>query len=318
MDTPTKAELAVPDCARPDQHPMRIAVGIATLGREHLLASTLKRLACQTRPADCVMLCAPTGTNLDAILRDFPWVSLIHGPQGSSHQRNAIIGALTDYDVVLFLDDDFVLAPDYVARLERLFIAVPDVALVTGNVLRDGILGPGLTFEDADAIVENLPPILEPESDQHEAALKDVFNGYGCNMAARLQSVRRRSVTFDENLPLYAWLEDVDFSRQLASCGRIVKDRRLRGVHLGVKAGRQKGRRLGYSQIANPIYLMRKGTCSVRKGLYLMSRNIAANLMRSPCPEPWVDRVGRLHGNMIAIADMMLGRLRPDRILKLM
>ena len=40
---------------------------------------------------------------------------------------------------------------------------------------------------------------------------------------------------FDENLPLYGWLEDVDFCRQLARYGRIVKNIRLIGVHLGSK-----------------------------------------------------------------------------------
>ena len=34
----------------------------------------------------------------------------------------------------------------------------------------------------------------------------------------------------------------------------------LRGVHLGNKRGRVSGLRFGYSQIANPIYLLQKGT----------------------------------------------------------
>jgi hypothetical protein len=39
--------------------------------------------------------------------------------------------------------------------------------------------------------------------------------------------------------------------------------------------------------------------------------------LRSFRPEPFVDRRGRLRGNMIALADVMRGRLAPERILEL-
>ena len=67
-------------------------------------------------------------------------------------------------------------------------------------------------------------------------------------------------VRFDENLPLYGWAEDVDFCRQLATYGRIVENARTTGVHLGSNSGRTSGVCFGYSQIANPLYLWRKGT----------------------------------------------------------
>ena len=79
-------------------------------------------------------------------------------------------------------------------------------------------------------------------------------------MSVRLDLARRHRLTFDEQLPLYGWLEDVDFSRRVAGYGRVVKVSAARGVHLGVKAARQRGVQLGYSQVANPVYLMRKGT----------------------------------------------------------
>ncbi|GJE62605.1 hypothetical protein MPOCJGCO_4738 [Methylobacterium trifolii] len=107
----------------------------------------------------------------------------------------------------------------------------------------------------------------------------------------------------------------MDFSRQIAPYGRIVRVPASRGVHLGIKSGRQSGLRLGYSQIANPIHLMRKGTCSYRKALYLMCRNVAANLSRCPRPEPYVDRLGRCLGNLRAAFDIITGRLDPARIL---
>ncbi|MFN3636753.1 MAG: glycosyltransferase family 2 protein, partial [Rhizobium rhizophilum] len=119
---------------------------------------------------------------------------------------------------------------------------------------------------------------------------------------------------FDEELPLYGWLEDVDFSRAASRFGRVVTSPQLRGVHLGTKIGRMSGVRLGYSQIANPIYLVAKHSMSWRHALNQMGRNLGSNLVKVWRPEPWVDRKGRLEGNARAILDFLLRRLSPQNI----
>jgi GT2 family glycosyltransferase len=136
-------------------------------------------------------------------------------------------------------------------------------------------------------------------------------------MAFRLEAIRRHDIRFDEKLPLYGWQEDIDFSRRVAPYGQIVKARQLQGVHLGTKRGRTSGVRLGYSQIANPIYLIRKGSLSWKHAKMLMWRNLAANFARSIYPEPWIDRRGRLKGNFLALRDLVVGHLSPDRIMNL-
>ena len=78
-------------------------------------------------------------------------------------------------------------------------------------------------------------------------------------MIVRTAPVLAHGLRFDENLPLYGWLEDIDFARSIAPYGRVVKSMLLRGVHLGVKRGRTSGVKLGYSQIANPLYMLEKG-----------------------------------------------------------
>jgi hypothetical protein len=75
--------------------------------------------------------------------------------------------------------------------------------------------------------------------------------------------------------------------------------------------------RFGYSQIANPVYMMRKGTMTASYGLRQMARNLASNLAKSIVPEPWVDRRGRLKGNALAFADLLRGTLDPRNILRL-
>lgn len=258
------------------------------------------------------MVCAPTADDVGPLPDDGIAPQTVIGPRGLTRQRNAILDRAREFDIVVFFDDDFLAEASYLAAIERVFVEHPDVALATGRVIADGIIGPGLSLHEARWALTLAEP-LGPAPEE----LLPVDNGYGCNIAVRVAAVEQLGCRFDERLPLYGWLEDVDFSRRLASCGRIVRALGARGVHLGIKRGRQSGRRLGYSQIANPIYLSRKGTCPWRRSLRLMLRNSAANLLRSLKPEPYVDRWGRVVGNLRAFKDLLAGRLAPERILDL-
>ncbi|HYP85728.1 glycosyltransferase [Variovorax sp.] len=290
---------------------LKIAVAIATAGRRDVLADTIRFLARQTRQADELLICPARPEDLDpACLEGFPCPTrVVSGPIGLPAQRNALIDA-TQADLVVFFDDDFLPADDFLEEAERLFLGRPEVLVATGQVLADGILGPGLAYEQGVELLANAGRGSQPPS------LTPTYNAYGCNMAIRMAPVRQHKYRFDERLPLYAWLEDVDFCRQLAPHGRIVKYTSLRGVHLGTKSGRSPGKRLGYSQVANRIYIMRKGHMSAWQALDGNLRNVTANLLRSLRPEPWVDRRGRLAGNMLALWDWARGRVDPERILR--
>ncbi|MDM0075419.1 glycosyltransferase [Variovorax sp. J2P1-59] len=291
---------------------LKIAIAIATAGRRDMVAETVGLLAHQSRMADELLICPARDEDFDpSCLRDYAGeVRVLRGPVGLPMQRNVLLDA-TDADVVIFFDDDFLPSSDYVAEVEMLFTTCPEVVVATGKLLADGILGPGLVHAEGLRILAQAGPNIEQRS------LTSTYNGYGCNMAIRMQAVRQHGVRFDERLPLYAWLEDVDFSRQLASHGSVVQAARLRGVHLGAKgSGRSPGRRLGYSQVANPLYLARKGTMRWSLALKHMAKNLLANSMRSLSPEPWVDRRGRLAGNCLAMWDCVRGQLDPQRILR--
>ena len=270
-----------------------------------MLEATLGHLAAQTRPPDALHLCA-VGESADLTLPGLPFdVVRVQSAKGATLQRNAIIErALRDgFDAVLFIDDDFLPANDYLERLEEILDLAPEVAMTTGTVIADGIKGPGYGFEEGLALLA----ADRPSGNR----MTKIYNGYGCNMSVRLSMAE--GLRFDEGLPLYGWLEDVDFSRQLAARGHIVRAEALRGVHLGVKSGRTKGRRLGYSQIANPVHLIRKGTMSAPRALRMMTRNVLSNAARARRPEPWVDRIGRLKGNGLAMVDLLRGRIDPKR-----
>jgi GT2 family glycosyltransferase len=287
-----------------------VVIGIATAGRREQVRLTLAQLAGQWLLPQRVVVCPAGADDFDETnVPDMGCpVEVVHGPRGLTAQRNTIIKACADVDLVIFLDDDFYPAPDYVQQVAALFAAHPEIVVATNHPVRDGATGPGIAHADAVALINALRP--EPGA----AQVRDTYGGYGCNMTVRLQPVREHGVWFDVNLPLYGWLEDIDFSRRMAAHGRVARCSALRGVHLATKRGRSSGLRLGYSQIANPLYLIGKGSMSRRYGWRHMAKNFAKNLLRWVWPEPWVDRRGRLRGNLIALGDWLHRRLDPRRV----
>ena len=241
---------------------------------------------------------------------DIDDIDVILSTPGLPAQRNALIAAAPHADVMVFFDDDFLPDVDYLAAIERQMTADPGIMVATGLVLKDGIGGPGLGVAEAQAVLCAARPA--------SARIKATFSGYGCNMAVRLTTMRQHGVLFDERLPLYGWQEDVDLSRRLGAFGTIVKIDAAFGVHLGIKQGRNSGIRLGYSQVANPLYLAGKGAgYPLTRALDHIARNVAMNLVHSPRPEPYVDRRGRLRGNLMALTDLVRRRMVPERVLEL-
>jgi GT2 family glycosyltransferase len=289
---------------------LTVVVGIPSSGRRDIISAVVPHLARQARKPDQLVICTPASEDADmSELATLPFpVQLLKSEPGLCRQRNAIIDAVPNADIILFLDDDFLLAPTYIAEVERLFLGNPDVDLMTGKVLADGATGPGFSVDEGLALLRDAPPPAQ------DLSLCDTYSGYGCNLAVRMSTVHICKLRFDEGLPFYGWLEDVDFSRAAARFGRVVSSPNLLGVHLGTKTGRMSGLRLGYSQIANPIYLVGKRTMNWRHALPQIIRNLASNMTRAWRPEPWVDRQGRLKGNLLAIGDALRGRLSPQNI----
>ena len=287
-----------------------LAIGVVTKGRPQTLISMLRHLQKQTRPPNHIMVCAPS---LDDVVGAdaFANAEFMVGPAGIARQRNVILEACAGFDAVLFIDDDFFPAPRYLEAIVAAFEAAEDTVVTTGLVLADGARGPGLS-EDAA-----LQTIAADEYDGAWPGTVPAWNGYGCNMGLRLGPVRAHGLRFDERLPLYGWYEDIDFTRRLAQYGNVVRVMAARGVHLGVKSGRVSGIRLGYSQVANPVYLARKGTYPWGHALSSIARNMAANAVFSIWQEPYVHRRGRMVGNLIALSDILRGRISPERILQL-
>lgn len=285
-----------------------IHVVIATIGRPALVRKTVDLLADQTRPADSVVIASVSPDDVAGVEEARGNVKVLYSAKGLCCQRNRALEELADTaDYIVFFDDDFVPAPDYLANVEALFEQNPDIVGLTGELRGDGVRHGGYTIEQAQALLAQPDP--NPSAMRHRHEL------YGCNMAIRASAIE--GMRFDENLPLYGWQEDIDFTNRLGRKGRQVSTGAITGVHLGVTGGRTSGKRLGYSQVANIVYLKRKGTMRPDFGNRLMINNVVANALRSFKPEPLVDRRGRFMGNMLAIFDCLRGRVDPRRILEM-
>lgn len=289
-----------------DRRMPTIAVVVPTRGRSEMATATLSYLLeTQTLKPTVVIASCVDNEDVDPAATS-PNVKVVTGRAGLVAQRNAALAALpSGIEIVVFFDDDFVPDANWLAEAARTFRDEPQVVALTGRVLADGIKGPGLTFDEALRILHTF--------DRSVAWSRiEPYSPYGCNMAFRLSAIG--DLRFDERLVLYGWLEDRDFAAELAKRGgRLIKCASACGVHMGVKSSRVSGERLGYSQVVNPVYMFRKGTMSVGQVASHLFRNIASNTTRAIWPESYIDRKGRLRGNLRGLADLARGCLEPER-----
>jgi glycosyltransferase involved in cell wall biosynthesis len=294
--------------------PKGTAIIISTRGRPDIVNALVRQIAEQSKPAEHVFVIASRSEDIAGLDQNQDHLTVQIGRTGSALQRNdglALAGSRFSY--IVFFDDDFVPSRFWLERMSDIFESRADIAGLTGTVLADGTTTAGIPLDDARCMVR-----LRDSDPTNHGVLHEKFaygGNMGCNMAFRYSALR--TIRFDERLPLYAWLEDHDFRGQIERHGRVVRADDLWGVHLGHKPGRVRGVTLGYSQIANAVYLAKKGTVPKPYLAKLASKNLLINAVRSFRPEPFVDRRGRLLGNMIAVADLVRGRLAPERVLEL-
>ena len=286
-----------------------IEVVFATRGRAPMVTEVVTALERQVLGPDAITLSCHARADAGD-LADRSDIRLLVGGNGLAQQRNrALRNPAPGTDIVVFFDDDFLPHEGWIEAVERRFRTDADVVAITGNVVADGIKGPGLSFAQAAAV-------LTAREGRRSDPDRAPYSPYGCNMAFRRAAIA--GLAFDERLVLYGWLEDRDFGAALSKRGgRSIRLGEALGVHLGVKAGRLSGRRLGYSQVVNPVYLRRKGTVTTSSLIWHVFKNIMSNAALSFCPEPYVDRFGRLRGNVRGAAELVLGRASPERALLL-
>lgn len=292
---------------------MRVSIIIPTLNRIGLLPDVLAHLDQQTIAPAEVLLSAPDEGHVVPYVPKNYRLRSVFGSKGLCAQRNrAMNEALEGVDIITFFDDDFLPSNDYIENVVTAFKAHPEWVVVMGNLAADGAHGPGFSYSEGLAILRDAEKTRSVQEIDYVAKHP---GAYGCNMSMRAACIG--TIRFDERLALYGWQEDIDFTSQLRRHGDVIQTGKLFGVHLGAKSGRVSGIKFGYSQVSNPVYLMKKGTMPVNFAMKLMARNLIANIIKSVWPEKYIDRKGRLAGNMLAIYHILQGKVTPEYIMNL-
>lgn len=286
---------------------MHVGAVIPTVNRHDSLRRAIQALENQTYPVDQIVISAPTEGGVPPEVRQNPAVTVVTGTQGASRQRNAGVAALApEIEAVVFLDDDSVPRDDFVKAVVAVF-QDDDVVAVTGRMACDG------AAEGREIPVPELMESLEASRADDGLHVSHPVNAlYGCNMAIRRVAIVR--TPFDERLPLYSWLEDLDVARRVRGLGGVVYDSRCVVAHQGNNSGgRTQHLRFGYSSIANPLYLTRKGSLTFRDLPRLIGRPFLGNV-RGAWGREGESRRQRLKGQLLAVGDIMRGRSDPSRI----
>ena len=293
---------------------MKLGLVIASHGRPDILKTILINLLSQRRIPNEIVISAVGPADVPELGTAAANVRRIFGSVGLTCQRNRGISCLIDkVDLLAFIDDDFIVGDDYFCNMEKIFEQDESIIGVNADIIADGANSEGFTFEEGLQLAEQY------RRRKVASVTREITGKYadGCNGIIACRTASLGSLRFDERLPLYGWQEDLDFCVALRRLGRIVRTNLVWGVHLGAKRGKGSDVQLGYSQIVNPAYIVGKGNMSFAYAFHLAMRNFLANLVKSIRPESYIDRRGRLRGNLIGLFHLMTGRLTPEYILKL-
>jgi hypothetical protein len=293
-----------------------IAVVIATAGRPDAARDIVNTLADTRTPQFHGFLSAPANSDLPDMQMPENW-TVCTGVRGASSQRNRALDMIpASVSYVFFFDDDSVPRHDYMSNMISALDSTPEAVAATGRVVLDGAaIGTEYSLDECEQALADSLLTIAPNMDTHAVVQSDTL--YGCNFCVRWTAAQ--DLRFDENLPLYSWLEDLDYAKRALSRGQLAQVEDAVVAHRGSNTGgRTSHRRFGYSQIANPLHLRKKGSLSFNQTGREMMRPLLKNLVLAMVPSPrFASRRSRLSGNLLAVRHTLAGTVHPTRMLEL-
>ncbi len=211
-----------------------VSVIVATLGRPDDLHWLICSLGCQTaRPRQVIVVDASdlatfqTNELALSLLDDVTKVEHIPSASGLTRQRNIGVERAAE-GLVVFLDDDVVLAPTYLEEIVKGFDRYPRALGLTGTILLErppnrvaGRLRRLAGFRDfrsgEPTWLGEVGYVMQPSHDQELHVLP------GCDMAFRREVFDLLELRFDESLSGYALAEDSIFSSQVRRFGPLLQ-----------------------------------------------------------------------------------------------
>jgi GT2 family glycosyltransferase len=206
------------------------SVIICTRNRLDDIKRLLVSLAQQTTTPEQIIIIDSSDVPLQTVpefsefffVQTFPFSSLLyqHTQPGLTYQRNIGIGHAQS-DIVYFIDDDAVLAPNYIEQMQKVFQEHPEYAGGMGSItniqpfeqsiyriLRIFFLGQR-DYASGKFTISGMPTHAYGTTE-----FKEVEVLGGCCMAYRLSIFAHYK--FDERLTRYGYMEDCDFSRRVS------------------------------------------------------------------------------------------------------
>ena len=201
--------------------------------------------------------------------------------RGLTVQRNIGINNISKQsDVVFFFDDDLLLEQGYIENIMEVYQSDKnnDIGGVGGYLLQDG------------TVHSPIPVKIEKQ---------EACTLYGCNMSYKLSAIKNER--FDENLSLYAWMEDWDFSYRVATNYKLYNYTGALARHLQSTSGRINEKKLGFMLIGNRHYLYKKNNFFSYKDYVYYFMQVSKNILLAYRK----GRRQRLMGNMIALVHIV-------------
>jgi GT2 family glycosyltransferase len=278
---------------------------ICSTGRPQVLHETLISIQRLEPGLSSVLVSVAADTDVLEKSLALPGVRHLIAPRGSTAQRNAALRTLVSApNFIIFFDDDIEVAPNHLDSYAQCFQSNGNIVLATAVDLRPGITN--IVREHAQQIIGS-----QGVNNSSAAQYPSCYTAYGASMAVR--GTLLGHVWFDENLPLYSFMEDYDFTLSCRAFGRCVEVQSAKYVHLETSLGRVSNTCRGYSEVVNPFYIMRKHRIGLRPRMIL---GCLRRTVRSITSIP-KDGSTRFQGHIKGWKDVLLRNSDPRKVLEL-
>lgn len=196
---------------------MKISIIIPTKDREKELNRCLDSLSKQTLMPDEIII-VDASKELTKLTKQNKDYNLIHisAKPGSARQRNIGVKKAKG-DILLFLDDDVILHPDYILELKRFYKKNENCTGATGKItnakksifIKNFFMLDGTTFGRGRMLPSGFQVLPIGDVETQTEVLS------GCNFSCRKEIFNQLS-GFDNFFTGYSFMEDIEFSYRIS------------------------------------------------------------------------------------------------------